>query len=91
MDSGDVDLVVLDVMLPGVDGFTICRTVRARSDLPIIIVTARSDTADVIEDGPLLHHTGLDSVVDAVGVEASSIDREPRAAGAHAHARAHSH
>ena len=50
LDSSKVDLIVLDVMLPGVDGLTICRTVRARSDLPIIIITARSDTSDVIED-----------------------------------------
>jgi DNA-binding response OmpR family regulator len=49
LDSADVDLIVLDVMLPGVDGLTICRTVRARSELPIIIITARSDTSDVIE------------------------------------------
>ena len=49
LDSSKVDLIVLDVMLPGVDGLTICRTVRARSDLPIIIITARSDTSDVIE------------------------------------------
>ena len=35
-------------MLPGVDGLDVCRTLRSRGDLPIIIVTARSDTADVI-------------------------------------------
>jgi DNA-binding response OmpR family regulator len=44
-----IDLVVLDVMLPGVDGITICRRLRARGDIPIIIITARSDTVDVIE------------------------------------------
>jgi two-component system, OmpR family, response regulator MtrA len=44
-----VDVVLLDLMLPGVDGLAVCRTLRARGDLPIIIVSARTDTADVIE------------------------------------------
>ncbi|PSL52738.1 DNA-binding response OmpR family regulator [Saccharothrix carnea] len=42
------DVVLLDLMLPGVDGLAVCRTLRARGDLPIIIVTARADAADVI-------------------------------------------
>ncbi len=46
--STTVDLVLLDLMLPGVDGLAVCRTLRSHGDLPIIIVTARSDTADVI-------------------------------------------
>jgi DNA-binding response OmpR family regulator len=41
-------LVVLDLMLPGVDGWEICRRVRATSDLPIIMLTARSDDIDKI-------------------------------------------
>ena len=49
LDGGSVDLVLLDLMLPGIDGLSVCRTLRTRSDLPIIIVTARSDTADVID------------------------------------------
>jgi DNA-binding response OmpR family regulator len=40
------DLVVLDVMLPEVDGFEVCRVLRARSDIPIIMLTARSMEAD---------------------------------------------
>jgi two-component system, OmpR family, response regulator MtrA len=44
----DLDVVLLDLMLPGVDGIEVCSTLRSRGDLPIIIVTARSDTADVI-------------------------------------------
>jgi two-component system, OmpR family, response regulator len=43
-----VDLVVLDVMLPGEDGFSICRRLRAVSSIPIIIVTARGEDVDRI-------------------------------------------
>ena len=42
-------LVVLDVMLPGVDGFEVCRRLRERSDLPIILVTARAGEEDRLE------------------------------------------
>ena len=42
------DLVLVDITLPGIDGFDICRTIRRDSDVPIIIVTARSDTHDVV-------------------------------------------
>ena len=41
------DLVLLDVMLPGMDGFDVCRAIRRVSDAPIVMLTARSDTADV--------------------------------------------
>ncbi|HYY76198.1 MAG TPA: response regulator transcription factor [Gaiellaceae bacterium] len=41
-------LVVLDVMLPGADGLELCRWIRARSDLPVIMLTARGDEADRI-------------------------------------------
>jgi DNA-binding response OmpR family regulator len=41
-------LVVLDVMLPGTDGLELCRWIRARSDLPIIMLTARGEEADRI-------------------------------------------
>jgi DNA-binding response OmpR family regulator len=42
------DLVVLDVMLPGLDGLAVCRWIRARSELPVIMLTARGDEADRI-------------------------------------------
>ncbi len=42
------DLILLDLMLPGVDGFTICRRVRAEKDIPILMVTARGDDVDKI-------------------------------------------
>ncbi|HEY7207732.1 MAG TPA: response regulator transcription factor [Gaiellaceae bacterium] len=41
-------LVVLDVMLPGLDGLELCRWIRERSDLPVILLTARGDEADRI-------------------------------------------
>ena len=44
----DFDLVVLDLMLPGMNGFEVCRTLRQRSAVPIIILTARTDTADLV-------------------------------------------
>ncbi len=42
------DAVLLDVMLPGVDGFTICKKVRAEKDIPILMVTARGEDVDKI-------------------------------------------
>jgi DNA-binding response OmpR family regulator len=42
------ELVVLDVMLPGVDGLELCRWIRARSDVPVIMLTARGEEADRI-------------------------------------------
>jgi len=43
-----VDVVLLDVMLPGQDGLDVCRQLRQRGDLPVIMVTARSDSRDVV-------------------------------------------
>ena len=42
------DVVLIDIMLPGLDGFDVCRAVRRLSDVPIIMVTARADTHDVV-------------------------------------------
>ena len=42
------DLVLLDLMLPGMDGIEICTRIRAESGIPIIMLTARGDTADVV-------------------------------------------
>jgi DNA-binding response OmpR family regulator len=44
----DPDLVVLDLMLPRVDGFEVCRELRRRGDTPILILTARDDDVDAI-------------------------------------------
>jgi len=48
IERGDPDLVVLDVMLPGADGLEVCRWIRARSELPVIMLTARGEEADRI-------------------------------------------
>lgn len=50
------DLVVLDLMLPGIDGFEVCRRVRQTSQVPIIMLTARGDDFDVV--------TGLEAGAD---------------------------
>lgn len=42
------DVVLIDIMLPGMDGFEVCRALRRESDVPIIMVTARADTHDVV-------------------------------------------
>lgn len=43
-----VAVVLVDLMLPGMSGFDLCRALRERTDVPIVVVTARSDTADVV-------------------------------------------
>ena len=50
------DLVVLDVMMPGLDGLTVCRKLRAESDVPILVLTARATEDDLL--------TGLDLGAD---------------------------
>ncbi|WP_134765740.1 response regulator transcription factor [Nocardioides sp. 1609] len=42
------DLVLLDVMMPGLDGLSVCRTLRAESDVAIVVLTARSDEDDLL-------------------------------------------
>src|SRR5437764_2693872 len=42
------DVVLIDIMLPGLDGFEVCRRMRRTSDVPIVMVTARADTHDVV-------------------------------------------
>src|SRR5436853_5573611 len=46
--AGDFDLVVLDVMLPKLDGLEVCKRVRAASSVPIIMLTARDDELDKV-------------------------------------------
>ncbi len=46
--SGEFDLILLDVMLPGADGFAVCRKLRETLDIPILMVTARQEDIDKI-------------------------------------------
>jgi DNA-binding response OmpR family regulator len=46
--GSEPELVLLDLMLPGMDGFECCRRMRRLSDVPIVVVSARNDTSDVV-------------------------------------------
>lgn len=46
--SGAYDLILLDVMLPGIDGFSVCRRLREKLDIPILMVTAKGEDIDKI-------------------------------------------
>ena len=46
--SGDFDLVILDLMLPGMDGFEVCKKIREEKNIPIIMVSAKKDDIDKI-------------------------------------------
>jgi two-component system OmpR family response regulator len=48
VDTSRPDLIILDLMLPGEDGLTLCRELRSRSEVPIIMLTARGDETDRI-------------------------------------------
>jgi len=54
--SGKMDLIILDLMLPGLSGIEVCRRVRRESDVPIIMLTAKDDVSDKV--------MGLDSGAD---------------------------
>ena len=47
-DAHQPDLILLDVMLPGMDGVEVCKAVRAKSMVPIVMLTAKGDTQDVV-------------------------------------------
>ena len=47
--SGDYDLVILDLMIPGMSGFEVCRKIREEKNIPIIIISARKDDIDTIK------------------------------------------
>ena len=48
MDKVDINAILLDIMLPGEDGYSLCRKMRAMTDVPIIFVTAKNDEVDTI-------------------------------------------
>ena len=46
--SEKCDILLIDIMLPGIDGFEVCRSIRKISEVPVVMVTARDDTHDVV-------------------------------------------
>ena len=46
--AGAPDLVLLDLMLPGMNGIDVCRAIRAESGVPVIMLTAKTDTVDIV-------------------------------------------
>lgn len=48
-DSENISLIILDLMMPGISGQEVCRTIRKKSRVPIIMLTARVDESDVVE------------------------------------------
>ena len=60
------DLVLLDLMLPGLDGIEVCRLIRAESMIPIVMLTAKGDTTDVVK--------GLEAGADDYVVKPFSAD-----------------
>src|SRR6185369_11223742 len=48
LEQGGLEAVILDVMLPDLDGFEVCRRIRARSTIPILMLTARGEPTDRI-------------------------------------------
>jgi two-component system, OmpR family, response regulator MprA len=64
--SIDTDLVILDVMLPGSDGFEVCRMIRRESGVPILMLTARDESIDKV--------TGLDVGADDYVVKPFNLD-----------------
>ena len=55
----EYDLALLDVMLPGIDGFAICRELRKISDIPIVFITARHNESDILYG----YHLGCDDYI----------------------------
>jgi two-component system response regulator MprA len=47
--TGAPDLVVLDIMMPGLDGWEVCRRIRAEKDIPVLMLTARDEVADRVK------------------------------------------
>ena len=71
--NGDYDLVILDVMLPVFDGFSVLQQLRRRKDLPVIMFSASADEADIAEsmnlgaNGYMVKPFTIDAFIGALG------------------------
>src|SRR5512135_2701222 len=80
--ANPVDLVILDVMMPHRDGFTLCRDLRAISNVPIILLTARQEVEDIVHglelgaDDYVTKPFNLREVVARVNAVLSRVDRQ---------------
>ena len=63
--TGDYDLIILDLMLPGMDGFEVCKKIREEKNIPILMVSAKKDDIDKIR-GIRIDKTARRVYVDGV-------------------------
>lgn len=49
LDAAQIDLVILDIMMPGMDGWELCRELREQTDLPLLMLTAMGETSQIIK------------------------------------------
>ncbi len=81
-DAERPDLVMLDVMMPHRDGFTLCQVIREHSNVPIIMLTARQETEDIVHglelgaDDYITKPFNLREVIARVGAVFGRIDRQ---------------
>lgn len=59
-EKGDFDAIVIDIMLPGIDGYMICREIRKTQDVPILLVTAKKEEEDKLKGFGL----GIDDYIE---------------------------
>ena len=69
----DIRLIVLDVMMPEVDGLTACRTIREFSDVPIIMLTARTEAEAITERAVKNAQTRSDAMLASAQSEAAAM------------------
>ncbi len=85
--ANPVGLVILDVMMPHLDGFTLCRDLRSISNVPIIMLTARQEVEDIVKglelgaDDYITKPFNLREVVARVGAVLSRVDRHREGEG----------